>query len=266
MNPKQNERLLLSAFILVVGLIALTRFTSLKPHWGSLEVGSTATITVTGQAQKEQTNQIATFTAGVESIESTKEEALNKTNEAMNQLIAKVKAFGIKDEDIETQTVNVYQNTEAVSPDMATIDSASINIEPDGKAQKGDWWANNSVTIKLREVDRAEALLALINESGVNYVYGPNFSLDDSSTLGDELLPEAVNNAREKANSIANANNQKVGKIISLTEGSNSYPIYSARDQMLAATSKTSEAIVNPELEVGSSKISKSVTVTFELN
>jgi hypothetical protein len=256
---------LLLTFILVVGLIALTRFTSLKPHWGSLELGSVATITVTGQAKRDQMNQIATFTVGMKSIESTKEEALNKTNEAMNQLIAKVKEFGIKDEDIQTQTASVYQNTEIVPLNTAVVDS-NVMIEPDNQAQKGDWWANNSVTIKLREVEKAQALLAILNDSGANYVYGPNFSLDDSSTLADDLLPAAVQNAREKAESIAKANNQKVGKILSLTEGGDTYPIYSARNQLLTATAKTSEAAINPDLEVGSSNISKSVTVTFELN
>jgi phosphatidylserine/phosphatidylglycerophosphate/cardiolipin synthase-like enzyme len=78
MNQKQNGGNLFFAFILVVGLIAITRFTDLKPHWGSLEMKPTSTITVSGLAKKEQSNQIANFTAGMESIETSKEEALNK--------------------------------------------------------------------------------------------------------------------------------------------------------------------------------------------
>ena len=272
MNPKPKEGTILFAFILVVALIAVTRFTSLKPHWGSLEMRPTSSITVSGLAKKEQTNQIANFTAGVESIEKTKEEALNKTNEAMNQLIAKVKQFGIKDEDIQTQQANVYQDTEYVTTDATVSNSGPteslIYPRPDTtKAQKGQWRANNSVTIKLREVDRAEALLAIINESGVNYVYGPNFSIDNAETAGDELLSAAVANARQKAENIANANNQKVGKIISVAEGGNSYPMYASYDSVMPmAAGMGKSAVVSPELEPGSSSTSKTVTVTFELN
>jgi uncharacterized protein YggE len=228
----------------------------------------TSTITVTGLAKQEQANQVAEFSAGVESIESTKEEALNKANDAMNQLIAKVKAFGIKEEDIQTQAVNVFQDTEYVPVDspVTNVMESTIYPIPPSKAQKGDWRANNSVTIKLREVDKANDLLAILNNSGANYVYGPNFSLDDSQAASDELLSAAIVNAREKAEKMASANKQKVGKIISVTEGGNAYPMYGSYNLAMPMDARETKSIINAELEPGSSQTSKSVTVTFELN
>lgn len=262
MNQKLNVNALLF-FILIVGLIAITRFTDLKPHWGSLEMRANATITVSGTAKQEQNNQIANFTAGMESIETTKEEALNKTTKAMNQLIEKVKAFGIKDEDIQTQSASVYQETEYVPMEKT---NTLIYPQPErGEARKGDWRANNSVSIKLREVDRAEELLAILNSSGANYVYGPDFSLDDMVSASDALLTEAVINARTKAEKIATANNQKVGKILSLVEG-NTYPIYSSYKSAMPLVGGGTEVAMDASLEPGSSTTSKTVTVTFELN
>lgn len=263
MNQKQLSGTLLLAFVLVIALITITRFTNLKPHWGSLEMRSNATITVSGTAKKEQPNQIANFTAGVESIEETKEAALNKANEAMNELIIKVKEFGVKEEDIQTQNASVYQETEYVS----TNDSVSSNLmypQPDrGNAKKGDWRANNSITIKLREANQAEALLAILNASGANYVYGPDFSIDNTESTSDELLTEAVTNAREKAEKIAAANKQTVGKIISFTEGG-VYPIYESYKSAIPMAGGS--AVADASLEPGSSTTSKTVTVTFELN
>lgn len=270
MNPKQNEGTLLFAFILVIGLIAITRFTSIKPHWGSLEMRPTSTITVSGVAKKDQANQIANFGAGMESIEATKEEALNKTNEAMNQLIDKVKQMGIDDKDIQTQAVNVYQETEYVNegPEIMESPDTTPMIYPQnpGKAQKGQWRASNSISIKLREVDKAKTLLSILNESGANNVYGPNFSIDDSESATDELLSAAVVNAREKAEKIAAANKQKVGKIISVTEGGEAYPMYRAYDSVMPMALGAEKSVTNADLEPGSSQTSKSVTVTFELN
>lgn len=278
MNPKQNEGTLLFAFILVVALIAITRFTSLKPHWGSLEMRPTSTITVSGVAKKDQVNQIASFTAGVESIEETKEEALNKANEAMNKLISKVKQFGVKEEDIKTEQTTVYQETEYVTEPMpleiqtveGSVDGSGVSNmmypRPSTKPQKGSWRANNSVSIKLREAKQAETLLAILNDSGANYVYGPNFAIDDADTAGDELLSEAVANARTKAESIATANKQKVGKIISVSESGNYYPMYSNFESAMSISSGMGKTVTDANLEPGSSSTSKSVTVTFELN
>ncbi len=278
MNPKQNEGTALIVFFLVVALIAITRFTSLRPYWGSLEMRPTSTITVNGIAKKDQVNQIASFTAGVESIEATKEDALNKANESMNQLISKVKQFGVREEDIQTEQATVYQETEYVTEPMpmeiqaveGSVDGSGVSSmmypRPSTKPRKGSWRANNSVSIKLREAKRAESLLAILNDSGANYVYGPNFTIDNAETAGDELLSEAVANARAKAESIATANKQKVGKIISLSEGGSYSPMYSAFETAMPMTAGMNKTITDANLEPGSSSTSKSVTVTFELN
>lgn len=263
MNQTKHEITLLFSFLLIVALIAITRFTNLKPHWGSLEMRANSTITVSGMAKTEQNNQIANFTAGVESIEETKEKALEKTNETMNQLIVKVKELGIQEKDIQTQNASVYQETEYLPMDNS-VNNLMYPPPERGDARKGDWRANNSINIKLREVEKADTLLALLNNSGANYVDGPNFSIDNAESAGDELLTQAVINAREKAEKIAAANKQRVGKIVSLTEGGSYAPYY--KSVMPMAGAGVSETMIDADLEPGSSNISKTVTVTFELN
>lgn len=254
--------LTLFIFLLVIALIAITRFTELKPHWGSLEFKQASTITVTGFAKQDITNQVADFTVGMESIEASKEEALNKVNEAMNQVIEQVKNFGVDEQDIQTQTANVYQETEYIQENTLSIGTTTTNR---GDAQKGDWIANNSVHITLRNVEQAEDLLNILNASAANYVYGPNFGLDDAQSSSDELLSVAVSNAREKAEQVAAANGQKLGKIISLTENGadNVYPLY---ENALSSAASGSLKTASADLETGSSTTSKTVTVTFELN
>ncbi len=264
LNQTQNLKKPFIFFVFILTLIALTRFTSLKPNWGSFEMRTnpTSTITVTGKAEKQELNQIAYFTAGVESIEESKEAALQKSTEAMNQLIDRVKAFGIKAEDIQSQNVNVYQETEYIKEDRAV--NNLMYPEPDrGEARKGDWRANNSVSITLREVERAEDLLAILNDSGANAITGPNFSLEDADQITDELLVEAVSNARAKAEKIAAANHQKVGKIITLSEDG-VYPLYESYRSSVPMASGA--MAMDAKLEPGSSTTLKTVSVTFELN
>lgn len=262
MQEKNNAPILVVAASLValITLIALTRFTPLKPNWGSLEMRQTATITVQGQAEMSQPNQVATFSVGMEAIEADKETAVNKVNEAMNTVIEQVKAMGIAAADIKTESSTVYQETE--------YERAETMIYPpmppvDGTAQKGNWRANNSVSITLRDVSQAETLASVLNNSGANYVYGPNFGIDQSPQAQDELLTQAVAHARERAMKIAAANGQKIGKMLSMNE-SGSYPFYRSYAED-AAMSVSAKAMTPPQLEPGSSEIHASVTVTFEL-
>lgn len=250
----------LFTFILIIGLIAISRFTSFKPFLGSIESRAVSTITVSGTAEEDISNQIATFSVGMDSIESTKEEALNKVNQAMNDVIAKVKEFGIDDQDIQTRNADVYQETEYVGGETSTL------IYPVGDAQKGDWRGNNSLTIKLRDVSKAEELLSILNNSNANYVTGPDYSVENDDINTNALLNKAVVNAREKAASIAQANGQKVGKILSVSEnGTNSvYPMYELAIPMAGGGS--SKSVTDANLEPGSTTTSKAVTVTFELN
>jgi len=72
------------------------------------------------------------------------------------------------------------------------------------------------------------------------------------------LFDEAMKNAKEKAEAVAKSSGRKLGKVLSVTEGgtSNAYPVmYAAKDSMGGGAS----------VEPGSSTVSKSVTVVFEL-
>ena len=240
-------------FVCILALMAILSFTPLAPNWGSYEMRNTATITVNGEAKQSTRNQIATFHVGMQAIEIDKETAVNTVNAAMNELIKEVKTLNIDEKDLQTNSVNSYQENEGFRED------GRFEVE------LGDWRAESTLTITLRNVDQAEQLLQILNQSAANSIQGPNFRLDDSAEAETELLKEAVANAREKADKIAAANGQKVRGIFNLYENASYYPM--AYD---LASSKNmgmggAEAVIRPEMEVGSSELTKSVTVTFEL-
>ena len=75
----------------------------------------------------------------------------------------------------------------------------------------------------------------------------------------------SLNTPQKKAEKVATANQQTVGKIVSLIEGSSS-PVYANYKSIMPTAGGMTEAAVDAELEPGSSTTSKTVTVTFELN
>jgi len=232
-------------FLNLVGIIVvLTAVCLLIPwehvNWGKISVLPASTITVSGEAKKDELPQIARFSASVTATNADKQTAINEVNSAMEKIIKSVKDFGIDTKDIQTQQVSVYQTKE---------DRLSV---------KDVWQASNSISLKLRNIDQASALTDLLQQSNATNIYGPNYSLDDTTQAQADLLSKAIDNAREKAEKIAVASKRKLGKIITVSEGSAIMP-----GPVFRAMSVT-ETVPAP-LEPGTETVYKSVTVTFEL-
>jgi len=176
-------------------------------NWGKLQLMPGSTITVTGEAETQQQNQIATFTAGVEAVSDDKDAAVAEVNEKVATLTQAVKDFGIAEGDIRTQNVSIFQEQEPVT------EGGRQRFQP------GQWRVNNSIEIKLRDINRASELTDMLANSGATNVYGPNFTLDDTNSTEMELYEEALINAREKAGRMASLAGKKLGKVVSISEG-----------------------------------------------
>lgn len=218
-----------------------------KVNWGRVTWQPAEVVTVNGEAKSQEKNQIASYTAGVEAVNDNKEEAVKEVNTKIEALVVALKEFGIKDADIKTQNMSIYQ------------DEQSYYDNGIQKSRKGQWRVNNSVEIILREIDKASALADLVTKSGANNVWGPNFSMDDTNEIEKGLYDMAIKDAKEKAESIAKASGRTLGKVLSVNDGGNTngvYPMYAMKDG-----AGSGGAITEP----GSTTVYKNLTVVFEL-
>ena len=206
-----------------------------------------ATITVSGQSKQQVRNQIARFNVSVTQANKDKDTAVSWVNVAMEEIIKAVKDFGISEKDITTQNVSVYEITQP---------EAEIMISPPRPRSDGEkqWQASNSLEIILRDTAKASALTDLLAGFPLAQVSGPGFSVDDTSAAEVDLLTQAVEDAREKAAKVAQASGRKLGKVLTVSEGGVSQP-WALREM----------AVTGAPVEPGSSEMSKTVTVVFEL-
>jgi uncharacterized protein YggE len=242
---QKMTQLLLIVLLLAGALVAVLVLVSPQSlNWGSLSIAPSSTITVTGTAETQVNNQIAQFTAGVNAISDQKEPAMDEVNTKIQALITAVKEFGIEDKDIQTQSVSVTQE-EQFDPNTR-------------RSSPGQWRAQNTLTITLRDITKASALTQVLTESGATNVYGPNFSIDNSQEAEVELAGKAIDQARQKAEKLAQASGKTLGDVITINEsGSVNGPI-PFMDRGLGGGG-------GAPLEPGSTSLSHSVTVTFEL-
>jgi uncharacterized protein YggE len=239
----------LMGLVVAIAVVALLYFFPWKYiTWGKIVMSPERMVTVTGFAESKEKNEIASFNAGVNSVKDVKDEAVKEVNGKINAITAAVKEFGVSTDDIQTQSMSVYQRQESYYDNGVQ------------KSKPGQWDVNNTITITLRDVAKANGLADLLTKSGATNVYGPSFQLDTSKKAEDTLMADAIADARVKADAMAKASGTSLGVIISVSEGSSSnaiYPIY-AKTEGMGGGGGTS-------LQSGSTSISKTVTVVWSL-
>jgi len=240
MDNRRNK-IIIAVLVFLLIVLGAKNYKSDKNSCGEREI-----VTVSGEANLEEMNKLASFTVSIEGEDEEKDKAVKDLEERSARVIKLVKDFGIEDKDIETETMNVYQES----------------IWDDGEKRKGDWKASTSISLVLREVDKSSKLTSLLNSSDIERVNGPNFYIDEDDKENDkELFEMAVKDAREKAELLAKSAGRRLGEAVKISEGSSSQPsVYKAMGGVMELSTDSSMPV-----EVGSSKLSKSVVVVFEL-
>lgn len=229
-------------FSLALGLIIKFIPVSIAPQ---------ATITVTGEAKADKASQIAHFSASVSVFNADKQSATNEVNTKMESLIKSLKDFGIDSKDIQTQQVSVSET--GGGPEI-------MIYPPHPRGESKGWQASNSITLTLRNIDKASGLTNLLQSSGATDVSGPSFSLDDTGKIKTDLLAKAIEDAKTKAAKAAVAGGRKLGKMITVNEGYSSNPM-----PLFRAGVAKMEIAADAPVEPGTERFSQTVTVVFEL-
>lgn len=198
-------------------------------------------ITVTGVGHVDAVPDEAQFSLGITTKGQTAREALTANSARMQRLIAAVRGAGVDERDIKTQDVSVGPNY-------------------DGGPEKTDGYtATNSVSVRIRELDRAGAVLEAASRAGANQVYGPALTREDRDGLEQKALERAVANARKRADTLARAAGVDVGRVAAIVESVQQGGFYAES----RAAMDTASAEV--PIEKGTEEIQATVTVTFSI-
>jgi uncharacterized protein len=227
--------------LVVTALLGLAAFAGVGLPEGAQSADTTDPhgITVSGSASATATPDRATFTFGVDSRAATASQALASTNAQTRRVIAALLAAGIDRKDLQTQLVSLSPQT--------TDDGLSIR----------GYVAQNSVAATLRDLGRAGQVVDAAVDAGANQVYGPSLVVSDQDDLYRTALKAAYADARAKAQSLAAASGQSVGRALDVVESGGAMPV------MLE---KSTAADATTPVEPGTQEITATVTVTFAVS
>jgi hypothetical protein len=196
-------------------------------------------ITVNGVGRVSTVPDEAEFSLGVATEGTTARRALAANSERMRALIGALKAAGVADRDIQTRDVSVGSDWDA-----------------DGRSD--DFVASNTVSVLIRDLDRAGSVLDAATRAGATNVYGPSLTRANRDDLEAKALEDALANARKRAEALAAAAGVRLGAVTAISETGAAIPgpmEFRALDA--AATA--------PPIEKGTQEIQATVSVTFAI-
>jgi uncharacterized protein YggE len=194
-------------------------------------------VTTTGHGIVTAVPDEVVVTAGVQTHAASAQDALSQNATAMNKVVDALKqAGGTK---LQTQQVSLYPQT-------------------DNAGSVTGYTAQNSVSAHS-DVAGAGALVDAAVAAGANTIDGPTLSLSNQSELYRQALARALDDAKAKAQALAQAGNFGVGQVSSVTESSDSTPV------PLYKTAAASADSSSTPIEPGTQDVTADVTVTFEI-
>ena len=121
-----------------------------------------------------------------------------------------------------------------------------------------------TVSVKVRDISKAGELVSGIGSLGVQNVSNVSFMIDDPDFVTAEARAMAIEEAKAKAMRLADDLGVTLVRIVNFSEGYGGYPVpMYARDSAVMAA--TPESAPVPELSPGESKVTSSVTITYEI-
>ncbi len=231
--------------LLLLGLTAVGCVdTTLAPDPLSEDSG----ISVNGTGSVTVTPDIGAFDLGVEVTAETVALARGGAAEAMQRVRDSITANGVADNDIATRSFNIYPQYDYDNDE--------------GPPRITGYIVNNWIEVKVRDIDRLSDVLDQAVTAGGDAIRvgGVSFRVDDPEQYTDEARRLAVEDARARAQQLADLAGVTLGGARTISESSGGF----ARQGMVRAEAAFAADASTP-VSPGESEISVTVHIVFAI-
>jgi uncharacterized protein YggE len=204
------------------------------------------TIVVTGEGEVLAKPDQARMTTAVVTQAPTAQAAAEQNATAMTRVMGALSMLGIPPAKIQTSNYSIQ-------PQYAPLSAATGG----GQRNITGYQAINQVTVIVDDLSKLGSVSDTLVRSGANQVGGIAFSIADPKPLADRARTAAVNDAMEKARTLATAAGVRLGPMLNLQEGPGVVrpgPFFAAR---------ALEAAPPTPVAIGEEPIIVAVTMTF---
>ena len=233
---------IISAGVLIIALSFLFVLNSSSVSENVLEVQGTATV--------KAMPDLTVVYIGIENVASTSEEVGNLNSAVLEKLIEALASEGFESSDLETINFNIYPNYEWVN----------------GVRKGKGYIASHTLAIEMLANDTLKVgrVVNLVLESGAT-VSSISFKLNSESQIKykAEALKLASEDARRKAEAVAEGFGKSVGKLVSVQVNDYNYSPWIAYDGI--AKESYDEASLTTSIQPREEEIYASVIAVFKM-
>ena len=233
--------------VFFIALFAYTKWVGPIPFSVTqVTTNKTDTFDVTGDGKVSIKPDIAIVQAGVQAQGSTVKSTQDQLNKNMNAISAAVKKAGVADKDMQTSNYSINPMY-----DYGT-----------GTPKITGYQASSNLTIKVRAIDNANAVIDAATAAGANQIGGITFDVNDKTKAQNDARKLAVTDAKTKAENAAKIAGFSLGRVINYSEdfGNTIRPI-----PMLAKADAAVNSGTPTQIEPGSNELTVTVTLSYQI-
>lgn len=205
---------------------------------------TTPTVDVSGEGIVRVVPDEVTINIRVENTGENTKTLKEQNDTTINDVLKFLKKMNIDEKDIRTEYMNLTKNY-------------------DYNTKTYTFAANQSLSLKLRDLKKYESVMKGLIDTGINRIDGVEFSSTKKKGLESQARKNAIENALMKAKEYAGVLNQSVGKAVSISEFNN---ISEPRPMYKMAAMSDSSGSGEQSIAPGEMEIKTTVNVSFLLN
>ncbi len=227
------------------------------------------TISVSGEGDVYAKPDIATFSFAVDETSDTVADAQTKVDTTVSKILSYLKSQDVADKDITTEDYSAnpqYQNQSVACPPTPLmsgnlIGNIVISCPPSNPVIVG-YEVSETISVKVEDLTKAGTVLAGVGTYGATDISSLSFSVSNQDDLNNQARQSAINQAKSKANTLANQLGVQLGRLVSFSESGNTpYPIMYAKNVGMAVAS-----VPSAQIPQGQSETTSNVTLVYEIN
>lgn len=244
----QSWKVFGSAGLLMLLVLAVLGATVFSAGAQDNDNDSDRVISVSGSGEVFGAPDVAYVNLGIDVSDANFSAALEQANTKMAAIVKALVDAGVDEKDIQTVNFSVYPEDKY---DPQTGQSTGERV----------YHVQSAVNVTVRDISKTGDILQAGLDAGANTVNGLTFGILDMKALEAEARKKAVEDARDRAQQLADAFGVTLGDPVVISETiSNGGPVVPlARADMFVAQSAA------PQISTGQLSVSIQVSVSFSI-
>lgn len=191
---------------------------------------------------------------GVSVTKPTAKEAQESENQVIADVVKELKALGIDAGDIETESLNLYEDK---------VYTEKLEY-PSGVMKSNGWKASQILKVKTKDFTKIGKIVDVSVSKGANEITNVEFYLssEKENEYKKQAIAAATKSANDKAKVMAESLGKRLGKVKSISESSYNYRLYSYDMKNNAGVAAVQESSTVMPQDV---TVSANIVLTYEI-